>query len=581
MARSRANQGDFARSAWAVLLVWVTYSAVRLGIFAFTDLDTLTPDDWTRLLQVRALLDGQSWWDVTQYRMNPPEGFTMHWSRLVDLPLAAGITLLGERWGMAVVPLMWLLPALFALRAIMLRLNFSRGALGMGLVLFVLFPLLPGIFAPLAIDHHTPQAVLGLAAIALMLSERRRGAVGAGLFAAAWVVISLEALPFIAVIAALYGLRYLGEERRLLPWFLLALTIGALALSLATRPNAELFGPWCDILLPGHLAAFAVATLMAGIGPFLPFQHTATGRLASLALIPLASLPFAFVLLGPCATNPMAALDPVLATWWHGYIVEGLPFWQQPVSVAVMLIWALVPIGAGYWLAARGGAFTEGAGVRWLMLLLFALAAWVYSLLLMRAGVLVQMLAVPFAAVLLALLLPQARAIGAMLPRMTATLGCFLLATPMFVTALAKPLDPMFPTATMARGIAAPVASGRCDLARLDTLDAGLVFTTMDDAPELLGLTRHAVTAASYHRNQRPMADVIAAYTGTPEEARALIEEYEPDYVLACLSASDFALYRTADPENFANALAGDASPSWLEAVEGFEDGALRVFRRH
>ncbi len=579
MARSGTKQGAFIRSALAVLLVWAAYCAMRLALQPFLGWEPPTADDWTRLLQVRDLLAGQSWWDVTQYRMNPPEGFAMHWSRLVDLPLALAIRVLGERWGMAVVPLLWLLPALFALRAIMLRLNFSRAAHGIGLVIFPLFPLLPGIFAPLAIDHHTPQAVLGLACAALMLSERRWGAIGAGAFAAAWVVISLEALPLVAVIAALYGLRYLGEERRLLPWFLLSLTVFSTFLSLATRPYSELLGPWCDVLRPGHMTAFALATLMAGIGPFLPYQDKVAGRLAALLLIPLASLPVAFVVLGPCATNPMAALDPVLLEWWHGYIVEGLPFWKQPLSSAVMLIWVLVPIVAGYWLAARGGAFAEGAGVRWLMLFVLALSAWAYSLYLMRAGVMAQMLAVPFAAVLLALLVPQARAIGAVGPRIAATLGCFMLATPMFVTALAKPLDPLLPTATMARGAAAPIASDACELERLTALEPGLVFITLDDAPQVLGLTNHEVTAASYHRNQRPMVDVISAFTLSPVEARAIVTSYDADYVVACLSASDLALYRTADPDNFANALAGNEAPAWLMPVTGFRDGALRVYR--
>lgn len=579
MARSGNNKSAFLRSVSAVLLVWALYCGVRLAIQPLLGWQPSSADDWTRLLQVRALLDGQSWWDVTQYRMNPPDGFSMHWSRLVDLPLALAIALLGERWGIAVVPLFWLLPALFALRSIMLRLNFSRAAHGIGLVIFPLFPLLPGIFAPTAIDHHTPQAVLGLSCAALMLSERRRGAIGAGLLAAAWVAISVEALPLIAVIAALYGLRYLGEERLLLPWFLLSLTVFSIFLSLATRPYSELLGPWCDVLLPGHMAAFGLATLMAGIGPFLPYQERVGGRLAALLLIPLASLPVAFVMLGPCATNPMAELDPVLLRWWHDYINEGLPFWKQPVSVAVMLIWTLVPIGAGYWLAARGGAFAEGAGVRWLMLFLLALSAWAYSLYLMRAGVLAQMLAVPFAAVLLALLVPQARSIGAMVPRIAATLGCFVLATPMFLTAAMKPLDPLLPSPTMVRGAAAPVASEGCDLEALGRLPAGLVFITMDDAPQLLGVTGHTVIAASYHRNQRPMIDVINAFTSAPDDARAIIAAYEPDYVAACLSASDFALYRTADPDNLANVLASDTQPAWLMPVAGFRDSALRVFR--
>ncbi len=561
------------------MAVWAVYCAVRLIIQPWIGWQPVGPDDWTRLLEVRDLINGQSWWDITQYRMNPPEGFSMHWSRLVDMPLALAITLFGERWGMALVPLCWLLPALFALRAIMLRLGFTGGALLAGLVLLPLFPLLPGNFAPMRIDHHAPQAVLALATAALMLSTRRWGAVGAGLMASAWLVISLEALPLIAVIAGLYGLRYLAEERLLLPWFLLSLTFFSLFLSFATRPNIELLGTFCDVLRPGHIAAFGIATLIAGIVPFLPFQHVAGGRLAGLALIPIATIPLAFVLLGDCATNPMAELDPVLATWWHGYITEGLPFWKQPVSVAAMLIWTLVPLVLGYWLAGRGGAFADGAGVAWLMLFLLALAAWSYSLFLMRAAVIAQLLTIPFAAVLLALLLPQARTIPTMLPRLVATLGCILLATPMFVSAITKPLDPMFPTETMARGAAAPIVAGVCDYASLAALEPGLMLVTMDAGPAILGQTRHSIVAASYHRNQQPMADVITAYTGFPAKAREIVKGYDVDYVITCLSASDLALYRTAVEGNFANVLAAGEVPAWLTPVAGFESGVLRVYR--
>lgn len=577
--KRRADQGDVLRSGWAVLALWALYAGARLAIQPWLGWHPPTADDWTRLIEVRALLDGQSWWDVTQYRMNPPEGFSMHWSRLVDLPLAAGIALLGEGWGMALVPLAWLLPALFALRSIMLQLGFSRAAYATGLGLGLLFPLLPGTFAPFAIDHHGPQAVLGLCCAALLMSDRPRAALGAGLLAAAWVVISLEALPLVAVLAALYGLRYLGEERRLLVWFLLSLAVCATILSLATRPNSELLGVSCDILLPGHIAAFAIAALVAGMVPFLPGQHHPGGRLAGLALIAMTSLPVALVLLGPCATNPLAQLDPVLAMWWHEYITEGLPFWNQPLSVAVMLIWTLVPVVAGFWLAARGGGFADGGAVRWLLLALFALAAWAYAMLVMREAVLSQLLAIPFAAVLLALLLPQARALQAAVPRLAATLGCFVLATPIFVSALARPADPLLPSATMARGAAAPIAQGTCDYASLSALEPGLVLAPMDAGPRILGQTGHAIIAASYHRNQRPMADVIAFYTGQEQEAREIVARYAADYVLACLSGSDFALYRTAAPDNIANALAMGNAPAWLAPVPGFETGALRLYQ--
>ena len=178
----------FVRSPWAVLAIWLAYCLVRLAIQPLLGWEPVGPDDWTRLLQVRAWLDGQGFWDVTQYRMNPPEGFSMHWSRLVDLPLAALMLLFGETAAMALVPLVWLLPALFALRAIMLRLDFAPLAIGFGLVILPLFPMLPGNFAPMRIDHHAPQAVLALVCAALLIRNSRWSALACGLCAAAWLV---------------------------------------------------------------------------------------------------------------------------------------------------------------------------------------------------------------------------------------------------------------------------------------------------------------------------------------------------------------------------------------------------------
>ncbi|HQY44971.1 MAG TPA: hypothetical protein PK450_12425, partial [Paracoccaceae bacterium] len=42
-------------------------------------------DDLTRLQEVRDWLGGQSWFDTRQYRILPPEGISIHWSRYVDL----------------------------------------------------------------------------------------------------------------------------------------------------------------------------------------------------------------------------------------------------------------------------------------------------------------------------------------------------------------------------------------------------------------------------------------------------------------------------------------------------------------
>ncbi|MGB3796568.1 MAG: hypothetical protein WA957_09740, partial [Alteraurantiacibacter sp.] len=319
------------RTPVAVLVVWLAYCLVRLAIQPLLGWEPVGPDDWTRLLQVRSWLDGQDFWDVTQYRMNPPDGFSMHWSRLVDLPLAALAIVLGETAAMALVPLLWLLPALFVLRSIMLRLDFAPLALAFGLVILPLFPLLPGNFAPMRIDHHAPQAVLALICASLLIRDSRWSAVVCGICGAAWVVISLEGLPLLAVLAGLYGLRYCFGERALLPWFLGALAISSAALSLATRGPAGV--AYCDVLLPGHMATFAAAAAISALVQALPWQDRVQGRFAALALMGAVCLLLAKASLGPCAANPMAELHPVLQSWWHGNIAEGLPIWRQPISV--------------------------------------------------------------------------------------------------------------------------------------------------------------------------------------------------------------------------------------------------------
>ncbi len=571
------NWRAHVRSWQAVLAVWLAYVLVRLAIQPLLGWEPVGPDDWTRLLEVRALLDGQGWWDVTQYRMNPPDGFSMHWSRLVDLPLALLTLLFGETVAMVMVPLLWLLPALFALRAIMLRLDFGDLAFLFGLILLPLFPLLPGNFAPFRIDHHAPQAVLALVCAALLLRDSRWSAIACGICAAAWVVISLEGLPLVAVLAGLYGVRYWFGERTLLPWFLGALASASAVLSYAIRGPLDM--AYCDILLPGQIMTFAVAAVIAAMIPFLPWQDRVQGRTVALVVMGIVCLQLASSLLGPCATNPMAELDPVLQTYWHGYIMEGLPVWKQQVSVALMLVWTVGIIVAGWWTAHCCGIFHQGRALACTLLFLFALAAGAYSLLVMREGAVAQLLAIPFAALLMAEWLPRARAMAAPVPRILATLAAVGLTTPLFASAFAKPLDKHFPAETMQPDVLAMLEPGQCDYSRLAGMEPGLVLAPLDAGPAILGMTGHTVVAASYHRNQAPMADVISALTGSTQQARKIIDSYAPDYVVICAASPDVALYRTAAPDNFANALLSEEAPDWLERDEAASAGPLHVYR--
>ena len=75
--------GWVAMAAWLIFERWNNIRWFALG-------DT---DDNLRMAQVRALIAGQDWFDLRQYKLNPPFGADIHWSRLVDLPFAGLILL--------------------------------------------------------------------------------------------------------------------------------------------------------------------------------------------------------------------------------------------------------------------------------------------------------------------------------------------------------------------------------------------------------------------------------------------------------------------------------------------------------
>ena len=85
-------------------------------------------------MQVRALLHGQGWYDLRDYRMNPPFGANIHWSRLVDLPIAGLILGLrpflggaaAERWAVAIAPMIPYLLLLYSVALTARRLHCSR-----------------------------------------------------------------------------------------------------------------------------------------------------------------------------------------------------------------------------------------------------------------------------------------------------------------------------------------------------------------------------------------------------------------------------------------------------------------------
>src|SRR5690606_13928480 len=117
------------RVVLTILVVWAVIATI-LCVNAFTNADGLTlyGDNAMRMVTAEQLLDGQGWQDLIQYRDNTPHGLTLHWSRLLDAPLAvmlAGLRpLVGPAAAVDIVGAVW--PALLLLPMLALSVALVR-----------------------------------------------------------------------------------------------------------------------------------------------------------------------------------------------------------------------------------------------------------------------------------------------------------------------------------------------------------------------------------------------------------------------------------------------------------------------
>jgi len=358
------------RPGFAIVLVWLCAAAVLFLISPHLPLGRFPDaDDIMRLAQVRDLMAGQGWFDLHQYRVSAPDGTLMHWSRLVDLPLAGLIGLLSlflpavlaESVAVAVMPLLALLLTMLAVG----RLAYEGYGLRVAVIactLFLLMPLLPGQFQPLRIDHHNWQILAVASALwAIFRADAARGGMFAGLAMAVGLTISLETVVMAAGFAGVLALRWMADpaERIWLVRYLQALSGGLAALFLLTRGLVDL-APHCDVIAPAHLGLFAIAAIGASaIATVAPASRIAL--VAGLALSGAAGIALVGLAAPACLAPPFAGLDPLVRDHWYLRVTEGLPIWERDLQEALPAAFqALLALAIAVRLALHGEPGSRG-----------------------------------------------------------------------------------------------------------------------------------------------------------------------------------------------------------------------------
>ena len=288
-------------------------------------------DSLLRLVEIRDLIGGQGWFDLHQYRMGPQGGFVMHWSRLVDAPIAAIILVVSAftgklATGETVALFAWTTPLMAAALAFMLRIARAVGGEWALLPAFIICTAalhFGGVFAPGDIDHHNVQLTLcfgrhdgpdhwtrsyrrnrrrrrlrvdagrrhGDAALRCRRRADRIGRLSAGR-------IALEAAK-----AAGFGMGLAG---------------GGLAAFVATVPASSLArAPMRRLLDPAILGRCDYRDLAWQWLRFLPCSAAASAQGSPRCWRSVSPLPSVAVTAFPqCLADPYAGLDPRLQQFW-------------------------------------------------------------------------------------------------------------------------------------------------------------------------------------------------------------------------------------------------------------------------
>lgn len=567
-------------AAWLVACaILIAANAKAIATFTFPD-----PDDTLRLLQVRDWLAGQSWFDLRQHRMNLPEGAPMHWSRLVDIPIAATILLLrpllgdarAELAALIVVPLVTL-GVVMALVALLTRRLLDRPHAILATFIVPVSIIVTHQLRPMRIDHHGWQIVLALAALlAALHPDRRRSGVVAGSMAAIWLSISLEGLPFAAALVALAAIRWLGDPREGERLAATAVSLAGVSLLLfvATKDSAGWTINHCDAISPAHLAVLvlgafgSVLVTSAGLSA-LP------GKIASLAGVGAAALTSMIWIAPNCSAGPFERLDPLVYNFWYLNIQEGLPlWWQKPEGVIVVIGLPIVGI-LGSWVQLR--KTQDRRRVEWAGLLFLLIAAALTAVFVQRAGAVANLFAIPGAVALFKAAQVRIEQISAGPKRLLAMLASLAIVAPGHTVAIAGSF------AGDDKRIQQTKRAKRCterDYIRvLNRLPASDIAAPIDLGPSILINTHHRIIASGHHRNAAAMHDLIRIFLAQPGEARSLLRQRGIDYVVICPELPEAAHYERRSPHGMMARLAGGRAPAWLEPLQLERGQPISIWR--
>jgi hypothetical protein len=548
-------------------------------------------DDILRWMSVKDLLAGQGWFDMTQYRIEPPEGLSLHWSRYLDAAIAAVYSLLAlmlspdaaERWTLMLWPNLLLVALLILVAKGTSRILGSAVAVFAIVTVMTWFPLRGITFANGRVDHHDLQILLMTCVTMAMIWPIGGFLAGlsAGLAAAFSLAIGLEMLVFVAVSGIVLFLRAVfnaqGATSRL-AGFCLALLIGSLLFFAGQTAPSQWFTPHCDALSTPYLAILLIATVSCGLplAFYHRMRHPAT-RLGVTAAITFIGLWLFSDLISPCLAGPYGMLPLEVQDFITSRISEALPgpafAMLRPLSFIdiVTPILVVTVLASLFWLKRRKDwTETERAAIS--QMLIFAWLGLLGSMIQIRMNIIAAP-ALPFLAgfvfsQMLRGLLAQRRRrdfAGLILAAIAVfyiqqTNGPMLAVTEVLTR---QDLSRKIESATSDKG-----CRNEATLAHLDRLPPARILTMMNLGPDLLLTTHHYPLSVPYQRGAFTFWNGSFPFRSEALMQRAMAQS-KPDFIVLCKTSSYDDLHA------YAQELSGGNLPAWLTPVSVSTDDLI------
>lgn len=599
--------GASRSSAGRPLLVWtIVYGLVTMAVIAMLNLPVMTDyvgadnDDVMRLVQVRDLLAGQSWFDMTQYRLGLDGGTLMHWSRLIDLPIASLIRFFAqivpmeqaERLALLVWPFLLILP-LMAMVALAARRIGDDVTMHIALLLTSVFVITGNRFLPGSIDHHNVQLVL-VATIAAGLLDPERGRLShalAGFASALAIAIGAETTPFVAMACVTVGFLWVVEGvayTRAARAFSLTLLFSLSAMFFATVPPAQYAMVTCDSLSIGFYAVVGIGAVSLFLATQIPGVQDRRLRIVAIGVIGVLVTVGTVIIAPQCLQNPLNDLDPLLHSLWLAGVIEAQSFLDQlrkePSAFGGFYAVSFLAMSVCVFRIANGDRVRAHA----IMLGLIAVS-FLIALIQVRGAIFANLLTIPPLALLIGELRLKAREEPAQLGAgLLFALAAFLsvpsawsLFGVLFVEGTAGVMNRMKGLSETPATLTGSTAA--CDapagFTALNRLPDGVVVAAADLGPEILRFTRHRALAGPYHRNEGGMLTELHVGLAKPDEAAAFLRGSGATILVFCPELFQTKKIATTKADGlYAGMLKGEI-PSYLRPVPVEGPSGMQIYR--